>query len=215
MTTETPKTPYRPRWALHAVLLTGIAALLVANTVLLHRHRRAEQIHVFGMVPDFSLTERNGSPLGLADLRGKVWIADFIFTHCAGPCPLMSAQMARLQQSLHDQPDLRLVSFSVDPERDTPTVLTEYARSFGAETGRWFFLTGSKAAMYDLANKGFRIGATENKGPDRQPDEGEILHSTSFVLVDRQARIRGYYDTAETNSVRQLLADAKVLLKEK
>lgn len=203
------------RRAFHFVFLIGITALAVLYWLKSHERKSAEQIPVVRAVPDFALTERSGKTVQLSDLRGKVWIADFVFTRCAGPCPLMTARMAKLQQSLKDATDVRLVSFSVDPDRDTPQVLTEYAKNFEADPSRWLFLTGNKAAVYELANKGFLISAVENIKQARPPDEGPILHSTKFVLVDRKANIRGYYDGIETNGFDRLLRDVRIILREK
>ncbi len=200
------------RRKLHLAFLLGISLFAVLYWLKIHNSRPAKPIPMLGTVPEFALTERSGQPLTLADLRGRIWIADFIFTHCAGPCPLMTAQMARLQRSLATANDVRLVSFTVDPERDTPPVLAAYAKEFGADPQKWFFATGPKKAIRELANKGFRLSAIDNTGPDRQPDEDTILHSTHFVLVDRAANIRGYYDGLETNGVAQLLKDVNALL---
>ncbi len=112
----------------------------------------------FGDVPDFSLLERNGQPVTKADLLGKVWIAGFIFTRCVEECPLLSSRMAKLQDALATEDDVRLVSISVDPEHDTPAVLTRYAAGFGAHPQRWLFLTGDKTHIYKLAREGFRLG---------------------------------------------------------
>lgn len=112
----------------------------------------------FGDVPDFSLLERNGQQVTKADLLGKVWIADFIFTRCVEKCPLVSSRMAGLQDVFATEDDVRLVSISVDPEHDTPAVLTRYAAGLGAHPQRWLFLTGDKTHIYKLAREGFRLG---------------------------------------------------------
>lgn len=144
-------------------------------------------------VPEFQLTERSGKTVTRDDLKGKVWVAAFVFTRCSGPCPQITGNMARLQKELADLPDVRLVTISVDPERDTPAVLQEYAKNFGADPERWLFLTGDKAAVHSLVEKGFRLGVTETKGTARTPGN-EVDHSTKLVLVDKQGRIRGYFD---------------------
>lgn len=200
------------RWVFHGVMLTAIVVLLILNYARQSALRERAELQTLGSVPAFSLTERSGEAVSLGDLRGKVWIADFIFTRCAGPCPLMTARMAKLQETFKDAGELRLVSFSVDPEYDTPKVLTEYAKKFGADGEKWLFLTGNKSTIYDLANKGFRVGATENPEDQRQPDEGAILHSTSFILVDRKGQIRGYYSTDEEAALDKLVRDARLLL---
>jgi cytochrome oxidase Cu insertion factor (SCO1/SenC/PrrC family) len=226
---------------------------------------------VYGRVPDFSLVERSGRRVEASNLQGKVWIADFIYTHCTDTCPLQSAQMARLQKEYADVPDLRLVSITVDPARDTPQVLAWYAARFGADPARWLFLTGEKAAIFRLAREGFRLGVEEPAGagpspldrafpPDRSAapgpptfamldvgrwtldflwfgatpalaHEGEgagaaspspappaaagpILHSSRFVLVDRQVRIRGYYEGGDEEALRRLRRDLDIVLRE-
>ncbi|MEW5975277.1 MAG: SCO family protein [Acidobacteriota bacterium] len=158
---------------------------------------------VYARLPEFVLTERSGRPLGLRDLSGKVWIADFIFTSCPGPCPRMSASMAALQKELGDAPDLRFVSISVDPDTDTPEVLAGYANRYGARPDRWFFLTGSKQDIHTLAKDGFLVGGIENV----------MEHSTRFILVDRTGGIRGYYDSQDQEAVAALRADTLNLLR--
>jgi protein SCO1 len=144
-------------------------------------------------LPDFQLTERGGKTIGRDDLKGKVWIASFVFVHCCGPCPQISGTMARLQQELADLPDLRLVTFTVDPERDTQAALREYAKHFGADEERWLFLTGDKARIHELSEKGFKLAVAEAQGSARTPGN-EFEHSTRLILVDRQGRVRGYFD---------------------
>ncbi|MEX2299908.1 MAG: SCO family protein [Bryobacterales bacterium] len=161
----------------------------------------------FGALPEFELVERDGSTVTLADLRGKVWVADFVFTHCAGPCPLLSSKMSRLQEAVADLEDVRLVSFSVDPERDTPEALAEYSNRYGADAERWLFLTGRKEPLYQLIGKGFHLAVD-----DGGPGSGLITHSTRFVLVDRQGQIRGYYDGAEPGTVDEIVPDIQRLL---
>lgn len=149
-----------------------------------------EPLPLIGEVPFFSLTERSGKAVTLADLKGRIWVADFIFTNCGGPCPVMSIRMAELQKLLKKErmDDVVCVSFTVDPDRDTPARLAEYATSLGAEVGRWLFLTGDKKVLRDLAIKGFMIAVQ-----DPEQGEDQIIHSTRFVLVDRKGRIRGYH----------------------
>lgn len=160
---------------------------------------KTPELPALGKVGGFSLTERSGRQVSASELAGRIWIADFIFTRCAGPCPLMSAGMKKLQDRLKD-PDLRFVSFSVDPDYDTPEVLKAYAARFGA-SDRWLFLTGPKKEIFRLSREDFLLGAAE--------DEGEaVLHSTRFVLVDGDGAIRGYYDSTEPDAVGRLISDA-------
>jgi cytochrome oxidase Cu insertion factor (SCO1/SenC/PrrC family) len=171
----------------------------------------AMTVPVMGWVPEFSLTEANGTTLRRGDLLGKVWIASFLFTRCAEACPLLMHHEVQLLPNLPARDDLRLVSFSVDPDYDTPKVLTEYARTFGADRNRWSFLTGDKKQIYHLSIDGFRLAAQEADPAKEMP----ILHSTKLVLVDRHGAIRGYYDSTDEIEMRKLVRDARRVLAER
>jgi len=162
----------------------------------------------YGTVPAFQLINQNGQPFGSAQLAGKIWIADFIYTTCPGPCPMISSRMSELQKPL-EKTDVHLVSFSVDPEKDTPEVLRSYAERLQAEPGRWDFLTGPKSVIYKLSHDGFKLAVSD--GSDAQ---GIPVHSTRMVLVDRHGQIRGYYDAAEADAITKLVADTTHLLRE-
>lgn len=162
----------------------------------------------YGPVGSFALTNQFDQKFGSENLAGKIWIADFVFTRCHGPCPIISSRMSELQKPLRDT-DVHLVSFSVDPEADTPAVLRAYAEKLKAQEGRWDFLTGPKSAIYDLSVKAFKLAVSE------QGDEpGQPVHSTRFVLVDRRGDIRGYYDALAPDGVTKVLADASHLRRE-
>jgi len=169
---------------------------------------RRRSISAYGTVPGFQLTNQNGQPFGSAQLSGKIWIADFIYTTCPGPCPMISSRMSELQKPLQ-KTDVHLVSFSVDPDKDTPEVLRGYADKLQAEPGRWDFVTGAKSAIYKLSHDGFKLAVSD--GRDAQ---GIPVHSTRMVLVDRHGQIRGYYDTTEPEAITKLLADTNHLLRE-
>lgn len=165
----------------------------------------------YGAVPDFALTERNGNAVSLDKLRGKIWIADFIYTTCTDTCPLQTAMMAKLQKEYAHKPEVQFVSFTVDPERDTPEVLTAYAAKHQADAARWYFLTGPRDRMMSLIQNGFHLAvATTPIGGDAS---GMIPHSPRFVLVDQQARIRGYYDSRELEAFVRLKNHLDTLLK--
>ena len=166
-----------------------------------------------GQVPEFSLTERSGKNIGLGALRGKIWIADFIYTSCTDTCPLQTAEMAKLQEQWSDRPELRLVSFTVDPARDTPQVLSGYADKFKADTERWLFLTGETEQIAQLIQAGFHLSAAPLTEDGTQASV--ILHSPRFVLVDREAQIRGYYDSRDGEAIKRLKADVATLLNRK
>jgi cytochrome oxidase Cu insertion factor (SCO1/SenC/PrrC family) len=169
---------------------------------------RQRNISAYGTVPVFQLTNQNGQPFGSAQLSGKIWIADFIYTTCPGPCPMISNRMSELQKPL-EKTDVHLVSFSVDPEKDTPEVLRGYAEKLQAESGRWDFLTGAKSAVFKVSQDGFKLAVSD--GSDAQ---GIPVHSTRLVLIDRHAQIRGYYDATEPEAITKLLADTNHLLRE-
>jgi len=156
---------------------------------------------VFGQIPPFQLTAQDGQPFDSQLLRGKIWVADFIYTSCPGPCPMMSSRMRQIQTATADLPDIRLVSFTVDPAHDTPPVLAEYSKHFLAQPGRWFFLTGEQSRLNDLGLNAFHLNAVD----------GKFDHSTRFALVDREGRIRGYYSFGDDDFPKHLIADTRRL----
>jgi cytochrome oxidase Cu insertion factor (SCO1/SenC/PrrC family) len=159
----------------------------------------------FGAVPAFSLLERSEKMVSLEDLKGKVWIADFIFTYCAGPCPKMSLQMAELQKTLPKSANVHFVSFTVDPERDSTARLREYADAYGADPQRWLFLTGAKDTIAALATDGFHSGSKDDP----------ILHSTLFAIVDKKGHIRNYYHSDDPELMKKVAEDVATLAREK
>jgi protein SCO1/2 len=172
-----------------------------------------EGLNNYGRVPEFSLVERKGRSATLTDMRGKVWIADFIYTTCTDTCPTQSAAMARLQDKFAGQSEVRFVSFSVDPERDTPEVLSRYAERFKANPDRWLFVTGDKEQIAQLVQGGFRLSAAALT--DGNSKETVILHSPRFVLIDRESQIRGYYDSRDNTALERLDEDVATLLEGK
>ena len=175
-----------------------ILCLLLASCV------RPQPLPIFGQVPQFDLTAQTGQPFDSKSLDGHVWIADFIYTTCDGPCPMMSAHMRQVQTQTAETPDIRLVSFTVDPAHDTPPVLTEYSKHFKADPARWVFLTGDQARLNDLGLNGFKLNGVD----------GSMTHSTRFVLVDRHRRIRGYYTYGEDSFMPKLMHDIRQLERE-
>ena len=187
-----------------------------------------ERLDDYGAVPPFTLTERSGRQVTREDLRGLVWVADFIYTECTDTCPTQSLQLARLQEEFAAGADLRLVSITVDPTHDTPEVLRRYAERYGA-TDRWWFLTGDKREIYCLAQEGFRLSVVDPSAP-AQPTcdrafrlgpaaaranhggKGLVMHSARFVLVDRGGHIRAYHLITDPNSMARLRANLRQLL---
>jgi len=176
----------------------------------------ADALHDYGALPAFGLVSQTGDSVHLADLSGSVWVADFIFTHCAGTCPLMTAQLVRLQKSLAADAPIKLVSISVDPARDTPERLAEYAKGYGATADRWLFLTGDKAQIHRLSIDGFHLSVGDATPADLAAGAEPLMHSTRLALVDGSGHVRGYYDGTKDESVdelgaavRKLIADSK------
>ncbi len=205
--TPRPKLPVRP--ILWAVGLLLIAFILTSAIIAFSHFRDAAQVEAgkiapmadFGAVPHFALTERSDKTVTLDDLKGKIWLADFIFTYCAGPCPKMSLQMAELQKTVPSEANVHFVSFTVDPERDSTPRLREYADAYGADPKRWLFLTGAKDTIAALATDGFHAGSKDDP----------ILHSTLFAIVDRKGHIRNYYHSDDPELIQRVIADVAVL----
>ena len=142
-------------------------------------------------VGSFALTERSGKAVTDADLKGKVWVASFVFTRCMGPCPQVTASVARLQSELPDTPDLRFVKFTVDPGHDDPTELKRYAERYKADPARWLFLTGDEATIHTLLRERFKQAA--NRKPGKPEPGDEFDHSTRLLVVDRKGVIRATF----------------------
>jgi protein SCO1 len=166
--------------------------------------RHTSSLPVYYDVPAFDLVAQDGQPFHSAVLAGKIWVADFIYTTCPGPCPRMTSQMHEVQDAIVKMPDVKLVSFTVDPARDTPMVLADYAKVHGASSEHWYFLTGPETTLQKLDRDVFRLGNLD----------ASMQHSTRFVLIDRQSRIRGYYDTSESRSIPRLIDDIYALARE-
>lgn len=163
----------------------------------------------FGEVPPFTLTSQKGETITRDSLRGKVWVANFIFTTCPDICPMLSSHMAEVQARYPNTPDLRLVSFSVDPVTDTPPVLDAYAARFHADPARWLFVTGPLDALRPVVVDGFKQALEAQPATDTQP--ATILHGSRFVLVDKAGHIRGFPDPREPGK-KEMFAGIDALL---
>lgn len=186
-------------WSSIARACSALAILLFSTAC------RQRELPVYKTVPQFTLTSQTGAPFDSSTLQGNVWLADFFFTNCTGPCPRMSSRFRQIQKSFAGARDLKFVSITVDPQRDTPAALADYARKFSAEPGRWFMLTGPADQLQNLSRNVFMLGDVS----------GDLTHSTRFVLMDRKSRIRGFYQSNEPDSIQQLNKDIQLLLKEK
>ena len=189
-----PKTVHKSAFFYLQIVLSVLFILLFSVRLFL---QRSEKLPSYYPMPDFTLTERSGKPATCAVLAGKVWIADFIFTRCAGQCPMMSAQMSRLSRQMKD---IYFMSFSVDPEYDTPEVLSNYANGYEADHERWLFLTGSKEEINRVA-AGLKLNRIDEP----------MMHSARFILIDRKGYVRGTYDSNDPERINQLKRDARLL----
>ena len=190
--------------SLVVAFLLIIFGLFIASLILFRDSpTESLELAVYGQVPDFSLIDSNANEFSSNQLKGKIWVADFIFTKCAGPCLIMSQKMAELHKNFQTDDRVRMLSVSVDPSRDSPKVLDAYAAGYGANTDTWHFLTGPSETIHKLAFKGFKVGSVEDS----------INHSTYFVLVDQNLQIRGYYDGIEQEKMSQLSKDIAFLLR--
>lgn len=181
----------------------GIVACAVAFVFasLLAGCARQKPLPVFGEVPQFELLNQRGQKFDGSALNGHVWIADFIFTNCESSCPRMSSKMHSIQKATDSA--VKLVSFTVDPQRDTPQALAEYGKKYSADNARWTFLTGNPATLEMLDRDAFKLGSLN------------MDHSTRFVLIDKQGRVRGYYGLFDGDAMSRLTKDAARLEAEK
>lgn len=189
-------------------LVVGIFLLLFALTftaLVVERSKRASFDHLppVSKVPSFTLRDQADTPFSLQDLRGKVWVADFFLTSCQGACPVMASNLSKLQALFKADERVGFVSFSVDPEVDTPAVLAEYSRTHTSDPAQWKFLTGPIAEIHRMAGvDGLKVGVPETP----------MAHSQRFVLIDADANIRGYYDGMDEADVMRCADDIRLLL---
>ncbi|MEO6324539.1 MAG: SCO family protein [Thermoanaerobaculia bacterium] len=216
--TESAAAPSRNRFLTPALLAFGTFALVFGALhflVVRPMARKAEpqsvspaQSPALGTVPPFSLVTEHGTTLTNAALRGKIWIADFVFLRCSESCPAMTTQMKSLVERLNGRPEIRFVSFDVDPDHDTVADLLTFSKSLGADPARWSFLHGrDRNTIRTLSREGFKLGLDGGDPDDPQP----ILHSSRFALVDREGMLRATYDGSDPEDVKRLLADTLVL----
>jgi protein SCO1/2 len=164
---------------------------------------------VFHQVPDFRLTSQTGATVTQQDLAGKVYVANFFFASCTDVCKKMSANLLEVQEAFKNEPRVRIVSYTVDPDRDTVSVLNAYAATYGANAEQWYFLTGPRPQIYELAREGYKVPAMQ--APSLIPD---FIHSEKLMLVDEEKHVRGIYDGTSPEEVDRLVTEIKVLLHE-
>jgi protein SCO1/2 len=193
--------------ALWAILIVVMLGVIAAGA--LDRFQQPPLPRLFA-APAFALVDQNEKTVSDKDLRGHPYIASFVFTHCAGPCPLVTSHIAELQKAIRDS-EVHFVSFSVDPEHDTPAALKEYAGRFGADSARWHLLTGKPKDVYAVV-EGMNMAL--QPATEKEP----IIHSTKLLLIDGTGQVRGIYDGGEhwdARTLKTLTADAERLARTK
>ncbi|MCR4337801.1 MAG: SCO family protein [Candidatus Omnitrophica bacterium] len=187
-----------------ALTLSAFLGFILFTIFLFIQSRPApKNLPVLGEIHDFQLTDQNEKLFSSQQLQGKVWVADLFFTTCGSICPLMNKNMAKLYRSYQLGKNVVFVSISVNPEQDTPAVLQQYARKYQGNQGPWYFLTGSRDEITKMVVNDFKLGTIENP----------IFHSSKFILVDGQGKIRGYYDGTSEQEITELFKDIAVLMK--
>jgi len=186
------------------IKIYSVVAVFLVITYIIKLTSEQEPLPVIGSIPEFEFIDSEGQSVNLNTLKGKVWVADFIFTTCTMACPIMTDNMNTIHKKYKKNDDLRLVSISVYPEYDTPEVLKEYASQYDANTDKWHFLTGKEATVKNIIKNGFKIG----------DDEDIIFHSEKFALVDKNGMIRSYYNGMKTEDMDKLKKDINRLLKQ-
>jgi protein SCO1/2 len=176
--------------------------VIIALIVVMQPETEGDQLPVIGEIPAFSLVDQDGDLFTLENVKGNVWLADFIFTTCSGPCPIMTERMGMVQHDLLDIDKLKFVSFTVNPDYDTPEVLKKYAQRFDADVGSWSFVTGKYEQIQELIVEGFKMGDVEEI----------VFHSTRFALVDHEGNLRGYYSGTEPAEHEILTRDIQLLI---
>ncbi|CAG4992026.1 hypothetical protein DYBT9275_00878 [Dyadobacter sp. CECT 9275] len=164
---------------------------------------------IYHTIPPFKFLNQNGDTVTEALVKDKIYIADFFFTTCPTICPVMKKQMLKVFKEFRDNPQVMIVSHSIDPDHDTPQVLRQYAKDLGAEGNQWQFLTGPKEKIYEIGQKSYMIVANEDKTA-----EGGYIHSGAFILVDKDRHVRGTYDGTTEEGTQKLIGDIRILLEE-
>ena len=193
--TEPRPSPPRTVWVGFG-FVTGLLGLaLLISFFQINRSRQLPQLPVIGTVADFTLTNQDGQITTLANFTNHVWVADIIFTRCAGPCPRLTGQMRSLQNLLPPDSAAKFVTLTTDPEFDSPAVLKKYGQRFNADFNRWTFLTGTKNEIAALASASLKLSAVPVKLADQKSVADLFIHATIFVIVDKHARLRGFFET--------------------
>ncbi|EEF57489.1 SCO family protein [Pedosphaera parvula] len=208
-------------WSALILLIIGIVGAFVMSKL----NSTTRQFPIIGQVGDFHLTNQLGQPISMTNLHDHVWITDVIFTSCPGPCAKMTKHLSEIQNSLTTNQPIKLISFTSNPEYDTPSELKKYAERFGADANRWWFLTGDKGEIRRLATNDLKFVVVEKQPDQRENPDDLFIHSTWFVLVDKHGQVRGwtdeqgslhaYWDSEDAEARASILAAAQRIAKEK
>ncbi len=166
---------------------------------------------IYNRIPPFKLIDQNGDTVSQSLVKGKLYVASFFFTRCGTICPKISSQLTRVQSIFQQNPDILFLSHTVDPEHDRPEQLKAYAKRYEAISGKWYFLTGTKADIYELAMHGYYLPTVDAGLKEGKPDE-TFIHSEKLVLVDKDGIVRGFYDGTDKEDVDRLVLEIRVLL---
>jgi protein SCO1/2 len=164
---------------------------------------------IYHTIPDFSFTNQNGEVITQDTFKDKIYVADFFFTTCPTICPIMKTQMLRVYEKFKDNPEVMILSHTIDPKHDSVAVLYEFADRLGVTGNMWQFVTGDQDEIYDIGQNSYMVTAREDPG-----EPGGYLHSGALLLVDKERRIRGIYDGTLEEKVDILMKDIDKLLKE-
>lgn len=208
-----------------ALLLAGIAGVLLLPVIFFvvsHLYSATERLPILGnktlspsgdtiyhQIPNFHFVTHENKPISLDSLAGKIHVADFFFTTCPGICPKLSKSLEKVHTLANTVSGLRLVSYSIDPKNDSIPALAAYAQKHHANPKKWSFVRGSQDSVFSLAFKGYLVPVESGNGP-----ENGFLHSQKIILVDKQFRIRGFYDGLDPNEINRLLSEIKLLIAE-
>lgn len=215
---EPPEPTCGRKLAIRSLFITGCLALALQGCI----EKKEERLPIFGekeitatdtlyhTIGNFSLVNQDSVTVTDESLRGRIYVADFFFTSCRTICPVMKTQMLRVYQALEDDPEVLLVSHTIDPDYDTVALLHDYAERLGVKSNKWHFLTGQKDSIYYLAQTSYFATAMEDES-----DPDGFIHSGAFLLIDKKGRIRGKYDGTKENEVDKLLDDIAILKEER
>jgi protein SCO1 len=207
-------TPRPFRLLIWGTLPLLLFAMIATLWLYFHQEVDARDIALNYPLPEFVLTNQDNHRMSLADLRGQVWVGDIVFTRCAGPCPIMTGKLSGLQKDLFKGDAVKFVTLTTDPEFDSPEMMKRFGERFNADFKKWYFLTGDKKQIARLAVDGMKLVAIEKSPQERENDADLFIHSTRFVVVDKNGIVRASFDSTEPETPAKLVKAVHQLLLE-